>query len=263
MKTERKIFIAGEKESFVVRVLVKKLQDEGIEAAFVKAGVNSLSIVLGENEDALLAYFLETGAGIPRDVLLYLIDMLTDKGRQMILIGDAADNRDIIDNVPGDIIYKAFNRPLNNDEFVKTVSDLFGRIESGEFKKSILIVDDDPTYMGLVREWLKGDYRISMVTSGLQAIKWLGNNKVDLILLDHEMPVTSGPQVLEMLRSEEDTRRIPVIFLTGKSDKASVMEVVALKPEGYLLKTIERDELLDNIRCFFETGGVLGSNRKK
>ncbi len=256
MKNERKVFIAGEKESFVIRVLVKKLQDAGIDAAFVKVGVDTINACIAGSEGTVLAYYLEQGASIPRDVLMFLIDKLTDEGKQMILIGDASDTRSIIDKVPGEIIYKAFNRPLNNDEFVHTVSDLFGRIESGEFKKSILIVDDDPTYMGLVREWLKGEYRISMVTSGLQAIKWLGKNKVDLILLDYEMPVTSGPQVLEMLRSEEDTKNIPVVFLTGKSDKASVLEVVALKPEGYLLKTIERHELIENIRNFFATGSI-------
>ena len=90
-----------------------------------------------------------------------------------------------------------------------------------------------------------------MANSGMQAIKYLSKNKVDLILLDHEMPVTSGPQVLEMLRSEEETKRIPVMFLTGKSDKESVMAVVALRPEGYFLKTIQREELLEKLQAFF------------
>ena len=90
-----------------------------------------------------------------------------------------------------------------------------------------------------------------MATSGLQALKWLGMNKADLILLDHEMPVTTGPQVLEMLRSDPETRGIPVIFLTGKSDKESVMAVVALKPEGYFLKNISKEELLQKIDEFF------------
>ncbi len=112
-------------------------------------------------------------------------------------------------------------------------------------------MDDDPTYLGLVREWLRSKYKVAMATSGLQAIKWLGKNKADLILLDYEMPVTTGPQVLEMLRSEEETKKIPVIFLTGKGDKKSVMAVVALKPEGYFLKNIERKELLDNLEEFF------------
>ena len=65
----------------------------------------------------------------------------------------------------------------------------------------------------VVRDWLKGTYKVSMANSGLQAIKWLGKNKADLILLDYEMPVTSGPEVLKMLRSDEDTKHIPVFFL--------------------------------------------------
>jgi CheY-like chemotaxis protein len=65
------------------------------------------------------------------------------------------------------------------------------------------------------------------------------------------MPVTSGPQVLEMLRSDDETKNIPVMFLTGKSDKESVMKVVALKPEGYFLKSIQREELLEKLHEFF------------
>ena len=128
---------------------------------------------------------------------------------------------------------------------------LYAQYEAGEFKKNILIVDDDPNYMGLIREWLKGKYKVFMANSGMQAIKWLGKNKADLILLDHEMPVTSGPQVLEMLRSESETRTIPVMFLTGKGDKESVMQVLSLKPEGYFLKNISREELLEKLDEFF------------
>ena len=54
-----------------------------------------------------------------------------------------------------------------------------------------------------------------------------------------------------MLRSEEDTRDIPVFFLTGKGDKESVMAVVSLKPQGYFLKSIEREELLEKVKEFF------------
>ena len=54
-----------------------------------------------------------------------------------------------------------------------------------------------------------------------------------------------------MLRSDEETKGIPVMFLTGKSDKESVMAVVALKPEGYFLKTIHKEELLEKLKEFF------------
>ena len=93
-------------------------------------------------------------------------------------------------------------------------------------------------------------YCVYTAYSGSQAVE-AASNSPDLILLDYEMPVTSGPQVLEMLRSDEDTRNIPVMFLTGKGDKQSVMKVVALKPEGYFLKTIAKEDLMQKLAEFF------------
>ena len=176
---------------------------------------------------------------------------MEEKELQMILIGEQIDLQRLSEQIPQDLIYSVFARPVDNAKYLATVTDFLRKSSLGEFKKSILVVDDDPNYLGLVREWLKDSYKVFMANSGLQAIKWLGKNSVDLILLDHEMPVTSGPQVLEMLRSDEETKRIPVMFLTGKSDKESVMAVVSLKPEGYFLKTIQKDELLEKLKEFF------------
>ena len=120
-------------------------------------------------------------------------------------------------------------------------------------KKKILVVDDDPTYIGVIREWLREKYKVGMANSGAQALQWLGANSCDLILLDFEMPVISGPKVLEMLRSDPDTALIPVFFLTSKNDKDSVMQVMSLHPENYLLKSIERGELLHKLDIFFQS----------
>lgn len=81
---------------------------------------------------------------------------------------------------------------------------------------------------------------------------YIADNRPDLILLDYEMPVISGPQVLEMIRSETKVDSIPVIFLTGKGDRESVMKVLELKPDGYLLKTTDKAALLKSLEDFFE-----------
>jgi CheY-like chemotaxis protein len=85
----------------------------------------------------------------------------------------------------------------------------------------------------------------------MQAITYLVNNRVDLILLDYEMPIVDGPQVLEMLRSESATKDIPVIFLTGVGTRESVTRVMALKPSGYILKTTTREDLRNKLKEFF------------
>ena len=243
------MIVVGAKESFIVRVLVSKAQGVGIDCEFVPCTVNDIDKKL--DTAGLITLYMDENDLPPEDVIHYLIDKMEEKELQMILIGEQIDLQRLSEHIPQDLIYSVFTRPVDNAQYLATVTDFLRKSSLGEFKKSILVVDDDPNYLGLVREWLKDSYKVFMANSGLQAIKWLGKNSVDLILLDHEMPVTSGPQVLEMLRSDEETKRIPVMFLTGKSDKESVMAVVSLKPEGYFLKTIQKDELLEKLKEFF------------
>ncbi|MBR3307630.1 MAG: response regulator [Lachnospiraceae bacterium] len=243
------VLITAAKETFLVKVLAKKIYEAGPETAFAVWSVNEIS---GSWEGTRAIVIFMDGNGGPGDAALhFLADRAADEGVRMLLIGEPEDIKYVCDRIPGDLIYSTMVRPVKNEEFAKTVAELFRTTVAGGFRKNILVVDDDPAYLSLVRDWLRDKYKVSVVNSGLQAIKWLGKNRADLILLDHEMPVTTGPQVLEMLRSDPETSGIPVIFLTGKSDKESVMAVVALKPEGYFLKNIEKAELLDKLERFF------------
>ena len=247
--TTNRMVITGEKESFMVRVLAKKVQEAGVQCEFIPCTINKLNPVFGDA--SLIMLFMEEHVLPKEDVLHFLRDSMEEKGGKLILVGDREAITYVTDRMPGDLLYRSFERPVDNAQFAATVSEYYEKIATGEFRKSIMIVDDDPQYLSIARAWLRDEYKVYMANSGMQAIKMLANNKVDLILLDHEMPITSGPQVLEMLRSEPETKKIPVIFLTGKSDKESVMAVVALRPEGYFLKTIQRDELLIKLREFF------------
>ena len=103
-----------------------------------------------------------------------------------------------------------------------------------------------------VKSWLSPKYKVSVASSAAMAINFLANTKPDLILLDYEMPICSGPQFLEMIHAEKATSSIPVIFLTGKGDLESVKQVVKLRPDGYLLKTMKQNEIVSYINDFFE-----------
>lgn len=245
----KKIIFTGEKETFILRAIIEKVRAIGLECRFVPFNVDELN---NAGEDAVLfVIYMDEEVKPKEDVLHFLNDKMEEQGSKLILMGEQNDIMNMARHIRSDLLYKTFSRPINNDAFIYSIRDFFDKSESGEYKKSILIVDDDPQYLSIVRLWLKNSYRVFMASSGLQAIKYLGKSKVDLILLDHEMPVTSGPQVLEMLRSDPETSSIPVIFLTGKSDKESVMAVVALRPEGYFLKDITKEELLEKLKEFF------------
>ena len=141
-----------------------------------------------------------------------------------------------------------FDRPIDQKSIAKAINQARVFCERQKQKKRILIVDDDPSYSKMVREWLKERYKVDIVTAGMQAITFLLKltleNQVDLILLDYDMPVVDGPQVLQMLRQEPATKDIPVIFLTGVDTKEEVTRVMALKPEGYILKSTSKSDLM-------------------
>lgn len=118
-------------------------------------------------------------------------------------------------------------------------------------KKKILIVDDSDFMRARIVKLLSKDYEIIEAGSSLSAIKMITVNRPDLILLDYEMPVCDGRQTLEMIRSEKETAKIPVIFLTGRGDMESVKKVMQLKPEGYMLKNRPDEEIKKNIDVFF------------
>ena len=211
------------------------------------------SSLLGEKkEDAtLLLLYADDTIGEERETLVYIKDLCLEEGKELIVIGANNEFETIEKIIPAELIEEKVARPLDMVHLMEKVGDMLDEQAREMRKKMILIVDDDPTYLKTIREWLKNDYRVAMANSGMQAITWLAMNKADLILLDYEMPTIKGSKVMEMLRSESTSASIPVMFLTGKSDKQSIMEVLSLKPAGYLLKTIDRKTLLETLTKFF------------
>ena len=113
-------------------------------------------------------------------------------------------------------------------------------------------MDDSDFMLKAMQSILSSDYEVITAKSGMSAIKDIAIARPDLILLDYEMPVCNGRQVLEMIRSEEEFTDLPVIFLTNKVDTESVRQAIALKPEGYLLKTQSTETVKKEIDHFFE-----------
>jgi len=118
-------------------------------------------------------------------------------------------------------------------------------------KKKILVVDDSDFMLIAMRQLLGGDYEVMTATSGLSAFRSIALEQPDLVLLDYEMPVCNGSQVLEMIRFEKGFADIPVIFLTGRVDKESVEKVLELKPQGYLSKSLSPEQVKTQIDLFF------------
>ena len=231
----------------------------GMENKLIQSGVrvDRMPTTLKEIENwyteaQLYVYYMDEEVFERNDMLLYLRDLCIGEEKSLILIGTAFEYQEAIKSVPESCILKWYERPFDMEEFLRDVSRFFDNYGKSDVKKQILIIDDDETYMMMIESWLSDIYQIEMANSGLQAIRWLAKNRPDLVLLDYEMPITNGPQLLAMMKSEVGTSNIPVMFLTGKQDRNSVMTGLNLKPVDYLLKTIDRNSLREKLEVFFK-----------
>jgi two-component system sensor histidine kinase/response regulator len=118
--------------------------------------------------------------------------------------------------------------------------------------QKILLVDDAPENIDILAEALSG-YKRMIATSGEKALKIaLGENKPDLILLDIEMPGMDGYEVCKLLKKEQSTKHIPIIFLTGKTAKEDIIKGFQLGANDYVKKPFDNEELIARVKTHLE-----------
>lgn len=138
------------------------------------------------------------------------------------------------------------------DDFLYQMQKDMGLIKDANARRHILVVDDNPIMLKTIKEHLHDKYDIATAISGKIALKFLQKKKTDLILLDYEMPDENGAEVLKKIRSSDATKDIPVIFLTGITERNKIAQALVLKPQGYLLKPVDHDKLLETISKVLE-----------
>ena len=118
---------------------------------------------------------------------------------------------------------------------------------------NILIVDDIPSNIRLMVSILdEQGYSVSYAQSGEHAINLCKKVHFDLILLDVMMPVMDGFEVCEVLKTMDDTREVPVIFLTAMTDQASILKGFEIGGVDYVTKPFSEKELLVRIRTHLD-----------
>jgi two-component system sensor histidine kinase/response regulator len=118
-----------------------------------------------------------------------------------------------------------------------------------EEMKTVLIVDDSPENISVLGEVLKPYYRRLVATSGEKALQLIENGrKPDLILLDIMMPGIDGYETCRRLKDNEDTKNIPVIFVSAKSEESDEAMGFTLGAVDYITKPIKPLRLLARIK---------------
>lgn len=126
---------------------------------------------------------------------------------------------------------------------------------------NILICDDEQDIVSALKIYLTNDeYELFEAYNGRQALEVLEKNEIHLILLDIMMPELDGIQVLTKMR---ETKNIPVIFLTAKSEDTDKILGLNLGADDYITKPFNPVELLARVKSQLRRYMVLGSGHVK
>ena len=244
-----KLLFVSEKKSMIANALVQGLTNAFFEVQEVNTSITDISRVQDMPEIWLL--YLQGFESHMTDVLAYMRDVIDEHKVRLFAVGTDVELEKALKLLPPPYIKGYFQRPFRADDIIERLKVEAEGVNKRKESKKILVIDDDPTMLNAMKDMLSDQYRVFVAGSGMTALQMLVNTEVDLILLDYEMPVLNGPKLLEMLRSEPHTQRIPVMFLTSNNDRQAIIEVMALKPVNYLLKSLPAEEIKKKISEYF------------
>lgn len=124
-------------------------------------------------------------------------------------------------------------------------------------KLSILVVDDNIVSLASIEQELKDKYEVVTCNSGMRAMRYLKQERPDLILLDVQMTVMDGIETLREIRNLEDGLTIPVIMITSNRDKKTIIDSSKLGAIDYLLKPYDVKELHQRIERTLKRTGTI------
>lgn len=241
------ILLVYEKSGIFLKSITERLESVHKDVKISYLSVEELSKM--ENPEAVIL-FADGNLSGHEDALLYIRDKLIDNNIYFFVVGQLDEIKVVTDSIPDSLVTKFFKRPFNVSEAVSEIGHIIKK-GIGDNREKILVVDDSGVVLRDIKAWLGDKYKVFMADSGMKAIQFLTGTIPDLILLDYEMPIMDGRQVLELLKNDEQFSKIPVIFLTGKNDAKSVKKVLELKPDGYILKGSGADKIINEVDTFF------------
>ncbi len=130
-----------------------------------------------------------------------------------------------------------------------------------KYENKILLVDDDTKNLQVAMSILK-DYNVIYAQSGDKALELLERNKFDLILLDVVMPIMDGYHVCSRIKSNDKTKKIPIIFLTVKDDEKDIVKGFELGAVDYVTKPFYSEVLLKRVELHLKLATAINEIEK-
>jgi len=138
-------------------------------------------------------------------------------------------------------------KPISRENLVEEIEKILKIEQARRNKKTVLAVDDETESLYIIKNYLQDKFNIVTIKQVKIALEYLAKNKPDLILLDYQMDLFNGASVFKMIKKMDGFENIPIIFATGTQDKDTIMELMELKPAGFVLKPFNKEVLVQKV----------------
>ena len=139
-------------------------------------------------------------------------------------------------------------KPVTKNALIQKITEVYKQTSTIKNKKTIMLIDDDMSYLKQLNNMLQSSYNVVMINSTKLALNYLSKYTPDLIVLDYQMPLYNGAEVMNMIKQNENNSDIPIIILSGALDITAFNECYTHKPVACLAKPVSKDVLLSNIK---------------
>ena len=149
-------------------------------------------------------------------------------------------------------------RPVQMKTIIERINKCLGtggkaeeNVQAKMERGKLLLVDDSKIQLRMLKSMLQKEYDVEVAESCEDAMRLLRKNIPDVIFLDYDMPGVDGKETLERIRGVKEFSHIPIVFLTGVTERKKIQEVLSMNPAAYILKPIEQKRLNEVLRDIF------------
>jgi PAS domain S-box-containing protein len=125
---------------------------------------------------------------------------------------------------------------------------------TGEALPRVLLVEDNTDMRGHLTQLLRGRYRVSTAGDGKQALNMMRTESFDVVLSDVMMPELDGLSLVEIVKSDEQLRHLPIILITARSGKDALVSALEAGADDYIAKPFSPAELRARVRAAYRLG---------
>ncbi|MBO4559270.1 MAG: response regulator [Lachnospiraceae bacterium] len=228
-----------------VQAGIQSIDGYEFEVTVADSPLQAFNSIIHISPDAIALNMTNPGMD-GEQVLMRIRNMQASKYVPVLLFISPEDENDYRHRLESDKLTDYFVVPVGNGEVLGWAAKATGAA-SAEQRKTVLVVDDDPVVLDLMKLYLGAKYKVLAMNSAADALAKLKLVTPDIILLDIAMPDMDGKELFRQIRAIESCAEIPILFQTGMAGINTVRECVKLGAAGFVIKPIQKPVLLERI----------------